>query len=357
MTVASRLLAAALLLASSSSPLYEEEGALSAVFKGTTFGVVLAAANGDMSDDDETVSEERQREKADDNAEDEAAAPETEGKATPGSLRGSAASKEKKDPAAARKELANVFEGLLQSLSPEKESALLEHSKQAQKLNELLDVIFPPRLQTAPRYMGALESLNESLYRDVLRGPGKESRSPALLQQAYSYLRKPPLVLVVPALFIELREGADRYRWEEEKRLIHRRCERTGESVPPRYELSADEVHAQEIDDGALWDEEIAPEDLSIRIHIIHGWLKEQYRLRLYYRKRMGLLKGNPQDLMTQFNPGPDLLPVSIEDIEGLSYAAELEDAPLTTDEEAEGVEHSKSKEEEVTGEAQQSEL
>ncbi|KAL8456001.1 hypothetical protein Emag_000244 [Eimeria magna] len=290
MTVASRLLAAALLLVSSSSPFYQEEGTLIGAFKWTGFGVVLAGANGDQSEEDELVSDERQQEKSDGPAEEQAA--QEEGKGASASLRGAVADRERKDPAAARKELAGVFEGLLQSLSP----------------------------------------------------------------QAYSYLRKPPLVLVVPALFVELREGADRQRWEEERRLIHRRCERTGDIVPPRYELSADEVHAQEIDDGALWDEEIAPEDLRIRIQTIHGWLKEQYRLRLYYRKRLGTLKGNPQDLIASFSPGADLLPVSLEDIEGLSYAAELDDVPLSMDEETED-ELSKSNKEEESIEAQQTEL
>ncbi|KAL8427561.1 hypothetical protein ACSSS7_007646 [Eimeria intestinalis] len=332
MTAASRLLAAVLLLLSSSSPLHEEGPLTRASTTWSGFGVLLAAAKGDQNDEDESVSEDKQEENGEGQHADEEPSLQEGAKGASRALRGAAANKERKNPAAARKELSDVFEGLLSSLGADKESVFFEHSQQAHKLNELLDAIFPPRLQTPPRYHGALEVLNESLYRDVLRGPGKEERSPAALQEAYTYLRKPPLVLVVPALFVELREGADRQKWEDTRRLISRRCHNRGESVPPRYELTADEVHAQAIDDGALWDDEIAPEDLLIRIQIIHGWLKQQYRLRLYHMKRLGTFKGDLQKLVDAFNPGPDLLPVSIEDIEGLSYAAELDDAHIVTE-------------------------
>ncbi|KAL8269361.1 hypothetical protein Esti_006724 [Eimeria stiedai] len=353
MTAASRVLAAALLLVSSSPPFYQhdrEAGALSPASSWTDFGVVFAAANDDQNDEETSTSEERHDARANPPADEDAT--QEEGKAAPGALRGTSANKRR---AAAREELASVFQGLLSSLSPERESSLLELSKQTEQLNELLDTIFPSRLQAAPRYMGALEVVNEALYRDMLRGPGKEERSPASLQQAYSYLRKRPLVLVVPALFIELREGADRRQWEEERQLIHRRCERNGEAVPPRYELSADEVHAQEIENGALWDDELAAEDLQLRIQVINGWLKQQYRLRLYSMKRRGTLKGNPQDMMSGFNPGPDLVTVSPEDIEGLSYAAELDDAHASSEETEESGLSSNIKRQEAA--AQQSEL
>ncbi|CDJ28568.1 uncharacterized protein EMH_0042040 [Eimeria mitis] len=183
-------------------------------------------------------------------------------------------------------------------------------------------------LLVKPKYQGALECLNEKIYRDVLSGPKKVKDNPQLLQQAYSVLRRPPPVLQVPELFVELRQETDKRLWEQRRKREIRFYEQKGEPIPDRLQLSADEVMAADAEDPPLREEHLSETELASRTVLIDGWMKEQFRLRLYYSKRIGVLKGDPQELVETFNPGPKYVTVSVEEILGLSYDAKLDPEP-----------------------------
>lgn len=183
-----------------------------------------------------------------------------------------------------------------------------------------------------PKYQGALECLNESIYRDVLSGPKKVKDNPRLLQHAYSVLRRPPAVLEVPELFVELRQATDKKAWEVRRKREINYYERRGEPIPDILQLSADEVTALDAAEPRMREEEISETELATRVIMVDGWMKEQYRLRLYYRKRIGQLKEDPQDLVDGFNPGPKFVSVSVEEVLGLSYGAVLDPEPEPVD-------------------------
>lgn len=255
----------------------------------------------------------------------------------PSSLRGAASSETNPPPKRLdRKELEGIFEGLLQSLNSDNEQLVATQAQDVKRLNELIDRIFVPRLQTTPKYQGTLECLNEALNKDILRGPNKDKRDAKALQQAYNFLRNPPVMLQVPVLFVELRSAADRRVWDDERGVERRRYERRGDPVPERFLLTADEFVARDAEEPRAREEELSEDELASRLRLINGWLKQQFRLRLYYRKRIGTLQGNPQDLLVTFDAGPKHVAVSVEDIEGLSYNAELDPEPPADDAESE---------------------
>ncbi|KAL8432226.1 hypothetical protein Efla_005122 [Eimeria flavescens] len=329
----SRAFAAALLLLGASQP--REEAvllSLSGFERWSGAGLLLANAEGDSHGGEEDQVNNGQQppsESSGDSKASEADGEPAAGGKRAGALRGGPAAKKPNAPKPiSQKEIGSVFESLLQSLGRDGDGTLMEYSKEAQRLNNLLDSMFPPRLQSAPKYNGALECVNEELYRDVLSGPGNKRREAALLQQAYNFLRSPPMMLVVPALFIELREAADRRAWEEEREAAKRYYEEQGETVPARYLLTAEEVAAEALEEGKVLEDEISEAELRGRLEVINGWLKQQFRLRLYHKKRTGLLKGNPQDYLSSFDAGEDLVAVSHEDMQGLSYEAQLDPAP-----------------------------
>ncbi|CDJ37574.1 hypothetical protein, conserved [Eimeria tenella] len=229
--------------------------------------------------------------------------------------------------------LQSIFGNLFQNFGSDEEGGhpLAEQASDAKAFNDLIDRIFVPRLQTAPKYQGALESINESIYRDVLRGPKKVKGNVQLLQQAYSVINHPAKMLDVPDLFVELRAAADRRIWDQTRQREKAQYERKGDPVPKRFEMSADDVVALEAEEPRVREEELSNTELQARIRMINGWMKEQFRLRLYYSKRTGALKADPQDLVDTFNPGPNV-PVTVEDIIGLSYEAELEPEPELED-------------------------
>lgn len=249
-------------------------------------------------------------------------------------LRGAAKKSKGKRPD--MKELENVFSGIMQYINADGGNSLFMAVEDDKRLNELIDRMFVPRLQTTPKYTGALECLNESINRDILSGPQKGKRDSKALQQAYNYLRKPPSMLAVPVIFIELRAGADRKMWDKERQEEATRYEERGDPVPKRFLLTADELLALDAEEPRDRDEELTEDEINYRIIMINGWLKQQLRLRLYYRKRIGQLQGNPQDMLATFDAGPDNVTVAIEDIEGLSYNAELDPEPAIDESETE---------------------
>ncbi|CDJ53212.1 hypothetical protein, conserved [Eimeria brunetti] len=233
-----------------------------------------------------------------------------------------------------------ILESIFSSLSEVGKNApahpLAKEAQEVKAFNELLDRIFVPRLQTPPKYQGALECLNEAIYRDVLSGPKRVKNNPHLLQQAYSVVRHPPRGLDVPELFIELRQETDKRLWEVRRKKEIRIYERKGAPIPERLELSADEVAALDAEEPRDREEDLSDTELAARTVLIDGWMKEQFRLRLYYSKRIGTLKEDPQDLVDTFNPGPKFISVTVEEIVGLSYNAQLDpeiDIPPATEE------------------------
>ncbi|CDI80764.1 hypothetical protein, conserved [Eimeria acervulina] len=204
---------------------------------------------------------------------------------------------------------------------------LADQVKEVRALNELIDRIFVPRLQTPPKYTGALECVNMSIYRDVLSGPKKVKDNPTLLQLAYSVIRRSPMGLEVPALFVELRVETDKRVWEERRRKEIRLYELRGEPIPERLQLSADEVVALDAEEPQDREEDLSETELAARTIMIDGWMKEQMRLRLYYQKRVGTLDGDPQDLVEAFDAGPEIT-VSVEEVVGLGYGAVLDPEP-----------------------------
>ncbi|CDI76094.1 hypothetical protein, conserved [Eimeria praecox] len=232
--------------------------------------------------------------------------------------------------------LERIF-GMFSDLGKDANHPLAEQVKEAKDFNEFIDRVFVPRLQTPPKYAGALECLNESIYRDLLSGPKKAKTSPHMLQHAYSALRRSPMVLEVPALFIELRQDTDKREWEVRRRREIHFYERKGEPIPERVQLSAEDVMALEAEEPRDREEDISEPEMASRVTLINGWMKEQFRLRLYYRQRIGLLKGDPQDLVDTFNPGPQYVSVSVEEVIGLSYNAVLDPEPEIDDSEING--------------------
>lgn len=166
-----------------------------------------------------------------------------------------------------------------------------------------------------------------SIYRDVLSGPKKVKDNPTLLQVAYSVIRRSPMGLEVPALFVELRVETDKRVWEERRRKEIRLYELRGEPIPERLQLSADEVVALDAEEPQDREEDLSETELAARTIMIDGWMKEQMRLRLYYQKRVGTLDGDPQDLVEAFDAGPEIT-VSVEEVVGLGYGAVLDPEP-----------------------------
>lgn len=181
--------------------------------------------------------------------------------------------------------------------------------------------------------------MNEALNRDILSGPKKDKRDARALQQAYNFLRNPPVMLQVPIVFVELRSAADRRLWDDERKAEQRRYEQRGDPIPERLLLNADELVARDAEEPRVREEELSEEEIRARLRMINGWMEQQFRLRLYYRKRIGTLQGNPQDLLVTFDAGPKYVAVTVEDIEGLSYNAELDPEPPIDDEFEQGTE------------------
>lgn len=121
--------------------------------------------------------------------------------------------------------------------------------------------------------------------------------------------------------------------WDEERSAAAKRYEQKGQPVPQRLQLDAAEFEAREAEEPRNREEDLLEEERRARVKMINGWLRQQFRLRLYYQKRIGKLKGNPQDLLVTFDAGPDALLVSVDDIEGLGYGAELEPDPEAEEE------------------------
>lgn len=294
----------------------------------------------DLTNDDDDLAEDDIVEKnsgkispedmADKQKEEQEASSESDSDKRSGVLRG-AAYKGYKSPGKQfdKQDLGGIFQGLLQTLSDGNDGLVSEQAKDVALLNDLIDRIFPPRLQTTPKYQGSLECLNEALHRDTLSGPNKNKRDSKSLQQAYNFLRGPPRMLQVPSLFVELREAADKSRWDSERADHRKRYEIRGDPVPERFLLTAEELVVRDAEEPRSREEELSDEEVKSRLRVLNGWLKQQFRLRLYYLKRIGSLEGHPQDLLVTFEAGPDRIAVTVEDIEGLSYNGQLDPEPI----------------------------
>ncbi|OEH75233.1 uncharacterized protein LOC34622093 [Cyclospora cayetanensis] len=246
------------------------------------------------------------------------------------SLRGSAARKKNiiDSQSQARTQLNKILSSFLESFGQDVDHPLAEHAEESQKLHELVDKIFVPRLQTAPKYHGALECINEAIYRSLLSGPKKAPADSKLLRRAYDATRMPPVALQVPSMFVELREAADKHVWDKERALARRQHEHKGDPVPRRFLLTAEDLVAEYAEQPRVKEDDLSEDELGNRLKIINEWIKQQFRLRLYHRKRIGTLKGNPQDYLVTFNAGSNYAAVEIDDIEGLSFDAELDPEP-----------------------------
>lgn len=183
-----------------------------------------------------------------------------------------------------------------------------------------------------PKFKGSLEQVNEAIDKSILQNSKSGNYSPQALQQAYARLISPPPALEVPASFVDIRAAADKYHWDKERKQLIRRLEKAGMTAPERLLQTYEEAVADFVGGDKTVEEDLLQDEIMRRLMIINSWLRLQYRLRLYYMKRQGLIQGNPGELIKNFDAGPDDIEVSNDDVEGLSYGAELEELLIDSD-------------------------